>query len=131
MLSNTKEITPGSLVCEIAAMGPHGYRFVTLTCLDLGDKHEILYHFDKNYELCNLRLELPKGTPLPSISHVYFAAVLVENELKDLFAIDVQGMAIDFQGRLLLAEGQPAGPMNKTVVAVADATKPVVAGGAK
>ena len=129
MLNNIKDITPATLVSELAAMGPQGYRFVTLTCLDLGDKHEIFYHFDKGYELYNLRLELPKGTPLPSISHICFAAVLVENELKDLFAIDVQGLAIDYQGRLLLAEGAPVGPMNKTVVAVADATKPVVPGG--
>ncbi len=129
MLSNIRNITPQTLVNELAAMGPQGFRFVTLTCLDLGDKHEILYHFDKNYELHNLRMELPKGTPLQSISHIYFAAVVVENELKDLFAIDVQGLVIDYQGRLLLAEGAPKGPMNKTVVAVADATKPVVSGG--
>ncbi len=129
MLTNVTDVDVQTMVSKVAAMGPQGYRFVTLTCLDHGDKHEILYHFDKNYVLHNIRLLLPKGTPLPSISHLYFAAVLVENELKDLFAIEVQGLAIDYQGRLLLAEGQPAGPMNKTVVAVADATKPVAPGG--
>ena len=38
MLSNIRNITPQTLVNELAAMGPQGFRFVTLTCLDLGDK---------------------------------------------------------------------------------------------
>lgn len=132
MLSNAKDVTRESLLSEVAVTIPNGYRFVTITCLDEGDSHEILYHFDKNYELLNLRLRLPRGEKLQSISHIYFAAVLVENELKDLFGIDVEGLVIDFQGRLVLAEQAPQAPLNKkSVIAVADATKPVGSEGQK
>lgn len=114
MLTNTTDITTESLLKEVASRMPQGYRFVTITCLDAGDSHEIFYHFDKNYELTNLRLMLPKGQELPSISGIFFAAVIVENEMQDLFGIKVSGLAIDFGGRLVLAEGAPHAPLNKT-----------------
>ena len=118
MLTNVTEVTVAGLLGAVAVKPALGCRFVTMTCTDLGEAHDILYHFDKNYVLENLRLRLPKGQALPSISKIYFAAALVENEIKDLFGIPVQGLAIDFEGRFLLSEGAPAAPFNK---AVADA----------
>jgi Ni,Fe-hydrogenase III component G len=40
-----------------------------------------------------LPLTVPKDTLVPSISPVYFAAFLVENEIQDLFGIRFQGLA--------------------------------------
>lgn len=113
MLPNTTTVEGTRLPAEAAALLVHDYRFVTITGLEVGDGHDLYYHFDKDYELLNLLVHLPKGSPLPSISHVCFAAVLVENELKDLFGIDVQNLPIDYKGRLLLAEAAPATPFNK------------------
>lgn len=120
MLKNTREIQKADLLREAAHCLAQGYRIVTITCTDLGDAHDLLYHFDKNYELLNLRLRLPKGEELQSLSHIYFAAVIVENELKDLFGIPVKDLVIDYQGRLLLAEGAPTAPLNKSAAPAAD-----------
>jgi hypothetical protein len=52
--------------------------------------------------------------------------VLVENELQDLFGIQVADMVIDYGGRLLLTEDAPKAPLNKTVApppAAADVAK--------
>jgi len=116
MLENTINITTDTLLAEAAVRVGVGQkcRFVTLTCLDLGQEHEITYHFDRDYRLINLRLALPKGQPLSSITSVCPAAVIVENELQDLFGITVTGLSIDYGGRLLLAENAPAAPQNKT-----------------
>ena len=62
----------------------------------------------------HIRLFVPKGEGLPSISNLYFAALIVENEMKDLFGLNVTGMAIDFQGRFILSENAPKAPLNKT-----------------
>lgn len=113
MLQNCKDITRETLLTEVASKLPMGYRFVTMTCVDAGEAFDILYHFDKNYELLNLRLRLAKGESLPSVSGLVFAAVLVENEIKDLFGIDVTGLAIDYQGHFILAEGAPKAPLLK------------------
>ncbi len=113
MLQNCKDVTRENLLTEVASRLPLGYRFVTMTCVDLGDAFDVLYHFDKNYELSTLRLRLPKGETLPSVSGLVFAAVLVENEIKDLFGIAVTGLAIDYQGHFILADGAPTAPLLK------------------
>ena len=117
MIPNVREVTPQTLVHAVAPLKSDGYRFVTMTCTDLGDAHDILYHFDCDLALPHLRLKLPRGQPLPSISHVYFAAMLIENELQDLFGIKVQNLAVDFKGRLLLTEDAPRAPQNKALPA--------------
>lgn len=113
MLEEAKDVERDHVENEVAILHRLGYRFVTMTCLDAGGDHEILYHFDKQYRMRSLRLHLPKGTPLPSISALYFAANLIENEIKDMFGIVVEGLGIDFQGRFLLAEDAPRTPLNK------------------
>lgn len=113
MLEAAHDIEYDHVQNEVAILHRQGYRLVTMTCLDAGKAYEVIYHFDKAYHLCHLRLRLPKGTPLPSISSLYFAANLVENEIKDMFGIVVEGLAIDYHGRFLLSEDAPATPLNK------------------
>ncbi len=115
MLNNVSETALDHISTEVWKLKQDGYRFVTMTCCDRGESHDILYHFDKNYQLKHLRVTLPKGTELPSVSAIFFAALLVENEMKDLMGVSVSGMAIDFQGRFMLAEGAPVTPLNKSI----------------
>ena len=51
---------------------------------------------------------MPKGTVIPSISGIYFAALLVENENRDLFGLEYEGLVLDFNRTLYLEEaGDP------------------------
>ena len=36
---------------------------------------------------------------MPSISSIYLCAILYENEIHDLFGVQVAGIAIDFKGK--------------------------------
>jgi ech hydrogenase subunit D len=107
------EVTIDSLFHHVVVMKQQGYRFATMTCSDLGSQFDVLYHFDKDYNLNNLRLRIDKGVALPSISSLFFAAAIVENEMKDLFGLSVDGLAIDFQGRMILSETAPKAPLLK------------------
>lgn len=115
MLENVSVISLDQILSEVLMLKQDGYRFVTMTCCDEGAVHDVLYHFDKNYALKHLRVKVPKGTALPSISAVFFAALLVENEMKDLLGVEVNGLLIDFQGHFMLADGAPKTPLNKSV----------------
>jgi ech hydrogenase subunit D len=117
------EVSPENILSEVAARLPMGYRFVTMTCTDLGTAHDLLYHFDRDFHLETLRMTLPRGQKPPSISVIYSAALLVENEIQDLFGIRFSGLVLDYQGRLLLSEGAPAAPQNKTISAAPAAPK--------
>lgn len=111
ILIEAKEVTLDNLLNEVKYYHDNGYRLVTTTCVDLGDKFDILYHFDKDLKLKNLRLTIDKGVTLPSISSIYFCAVLPENEMQDMFGLKVEGLAVDYGGKLLLGEESPLSPM--------------------
>ena len=113
-LDQVTEVTLDTLLSQVALKLQQGCRFVTTTCLDTGDGHDLLYHFDKAYQLSNLRLRVPAGQVVSSISGLCFAALLVENEIKDLFGLSFSGLAIDFQGRLLLTADAPKAPLSKS-----------------
>ncbi len=54
MLKNLIQINLDNLIGAVAAKRAAGYRFVTITCSDLGDAFDLLYHFDKDLTLENL-----------------------------------------------------------------------------
>ena len=81
-----------------------GYRFVTISCVELdAERVDLIYHFDKDVQLAHYRLTVPKAGELPSISDIYMAAFLVENELQDQFGLVFAGLVVDF-GQTLLTE---------------------------
>lgn len=111
MLENLVEIEVDQLLRAAHKMKDNEYRFVTLTCVTLGENMvDITYHFDKNYELMNYRIKVERTTEIPSISGIYFSALLVENEITELFGVIVKGMAIDYAGHLLLTDESPESP---------------------
>jgi len=95
-------ITADKLVAEVTRLKNEGWRLVTMSSVEIdASTMQILYHFDKDLVLTNLRLSLPKGGTVPSISGVLFGAFLIENEIRDQFGVTFEGLVLDYQGRLL------------------------------
>ncbi|HEX2946850.1 MAG TPA: NADH-quinone oxidoreductase subunit C [Clostridia bacterium] len=119
MIDNVKEITVQELLGEVQKLHYEGYRFVTITCVDNNnDTLDLLYHFDKDYKLTNLRLTITKGTAVPSISKILFCALLVENEIKELFGVNIENLVVDYGGHLLLSDGAPDNPMLRQQITI-------------
>lgn len=119
MIDNVKEITVQELLGEVQKLHYEGCRFVTITCVDNNnDTLDLLYHFDKDYKLTNLRLTIPKGATVPSISKILFCAVLVENEIKELFGVNIENLVVDYGGHLLLSDGAPDNPMLRQQITI-------------
>jgi len=94
-------IAPAQLLAEATRLKNDGYRFVTMSSVELDETNmEILYHFDRDLTLVNLRVPVAKGGTLPSISGLLFGAFLVENEICDQYAIRFDGLVRDYQGKL-------------------------------
>jgi len=93
-------IKTSDLLEKVSEVEAGGYRLVQISCTRT-DKLTVDYTFDDTkYKFLNYRLELPlKNAELPSISGIYFAAFIYENELHDLFGIKIEGIAIDFGGK--------------------------------
>jgi len=76
-----------------------GNRLVQISATRMPDQVELTYSFDLDSRLTHLRLSLPpEGSRVPSICSVYACSVLYENELHDLFEVQVEGLALDFKG---------------------------------
>ena len=96
------EIVPLDTLLERArALRSQGCRLVQICATRLPDQLELTYSFDHERVMTNLRVLVPAAEArVPSISSIYWCAFLYENEMHDLFNLQVDGMAVDFHGKL-------------------------------
>jgi ech hydrogenase subunit D len=103
MSAEIVSVRPQDLVGEAARIKVEGYRLVTISCVAVDAQAiDILYHFDKGLTLKHFRVTVAKDSSVPSISAVYAAAFLVENEIQDLFGIAFDGLVVDYRRTLYL-----------------------------
>jgi ech hydrogenase subunit D len=97
-IADSRRVQVETLAGAVANMKADGQRLVCVTCSEAGEhQHELLYHFDKAFALTELRLTVNCETPVPSISTIYWAAFLAENEIQDLFGVRFSGLILDYQ----------------------------------
>ena len=92
-------VNNGELIPSVCRLCQDGYRLVQISATKK-EKLELIYSFDKNYELVNLRMDIGDDEEIQSISGIYPYAFLYENELKDLFGVNIVNINIDFKGHL-------------------------------
>jgi ech hydrogenase subunit D len=97
----TTNIEVGQLIGCVERFRNKGYRLVQIGCTKAGDLYEINYSFDKDYHFENIRITVLQDAEIPSISGMYWNSFIYENEMHDLFGIQVRGMNIDFKGTLI------------------------------
>jgi hypothetical protein len=61
---------------------------------------EIAWGFVKDGDLETIREQIVAGDVVPSISEFFGAAFLYENEIRELFGINVTGIGVDLRGQL-------------------------------
>jgi NADH:ubiquinone oxidoreductase subunit C len=115
-MENLVEINKEDLLAYTQDKVYNNYRFVTITCADNGNgTNDLIYHFDKNLELISAKVIVESGEEVQSISKIYFGAILVENEVKELFGINIKDIEIDFGGHMLLSDDDLKNPMSKQI----------------
>jgi ech hydrogenase subunit D len=92
-------VMPETLVAETRKMRDQGYRLVQICVTRLGEELQLDYSFDLNRKFVNFRFLQPKiGARVPSVSSIYWCAFTYENEISDLFGVQVDGNVLDFKG---------------------------------
>lgn len=114
MIEGYIEIFSTQLLFEARNLRFENFRFVTATCIDTNDGHfDIIYHFDKKLTLKSLRIRIQKGKKISSISSIYSCSFLAENEMKEMFGVNIIDMQIDYGGRMLLCDSEITAPLAK------------------
>lgn len=117
MIENLEILEESAVTHRAHTLKSTGYRFVTMTaCTNEDGTVDLFYSFDRELELITLKLTAAAGATVKSISDVYLAAAFVENEISELFDVKFSGLAIDYGGRFMLAEGAPDSPFGAGVI---------------
>ncbi|MBT8764121.1 NADH-quinone oxidoreductase subunit C [Desulfohalobiaceae bacterium Ax17] len=98
------ELDQSQLLAEVKQLKNEGYRLVTISAVDLGDKLDLIYHFDQDLKLKNMRVQMEKSQEFQSISSIYFCALLVENEIQDYFGVNFKDLVLDYKGHFYLED---------------------------
>lgn len=110
-------ITIEDLIHRVHSFHDDGYRLVQISCAAEGEAFEVTYSFDKDLTLTHLRIPASQENPIPSISRIYLASFVYENEIADLFGIPFTGIAIDYKGTFIKTSiPHPFGTPQITVV---------------
>ena len=107
-----ESVDVSSLISKVGDFKAEGYRLVQICGIVLDDDtYEILYSFDKDHKLANLRLDIAIGTEVESITGIYWPAFIYENEIHDLFGVQFNHSALDYKGTFFkVAEETPWKP---------------------
>ena len=101
MTQNTgpvNEIEVPAIISTADEMKGEGYRLAAITAATVEGKYEVTYSFGLDGNLCHYRVVISPGDVLPSISGIYPGAFVYENEMHDLFGIEVHGLRLDYGG---------------------------------
>jgi ech hydrogenase subunit D len=92
-------IKADELIKQTDDMKNSGHRLVQICCAKIGETIEVNYSFDKDYSFTNFRIVLPlDDLKIDSVSGIFLQALLYENEMHDLYGVEVKNMAIDYKG---------------------------------
>ena len=86
---------------EAAVMKVDGWRFIQTHAVNTDNGIDLYYSFMKDGHIKNLKVAgVTKENPVPSITDLFLAAFVFENEARELFGVDMRDIAIDFSGAL-------------------------------
>lgn len=81
-----------------------GYRLAQILSVAYEGYNEVIYSVAKEYEMENYKINLPIDEEIKSFSDIFPAAVLYENEIKELWGVKVVGMALDYHNKFYRIE---------------------------
>lgn len=112
-IQDFQDVTADGLLPRVRELKADGYRLGQICASKLADGFQILYSFDKDHVLLNLRLILPEEEEVQSITAEYWPAFIFENEMHDLFGIKIMNNALDYGGHFFkVSEPTPWNPKN-------------------
>ena len=121
------EIGIERLLPEVDALRSAGWRIIQILCISSPEGNELSYSFGLGMEMRSLRLRVLAAsaaegpaaeTEVPSITALYPAAFLYENEIRDLFGVHIERIAGDWDGKVYDVAGAPGGgkPFSKGTI---------------
>ena len=76
-----------------------GFRLTQICATAFEGYNELIYSVSNNYELENYKITVPIDTEINSISDFFPSAMLYENEMKELFGVNIKSINPDYDNK--------------------------------
>ena len=93
-----EEMGPDEIPGRAEGLKAEGYRMVQICAIAMDSATELIYSFDRDHSLLNLKAVVPFGMGVRSITPTYWAAFVYENEIHDLFGVEFEDSKLDYKG---------------------------------
>lgn len=97
----TVPVTIQTLSAEVQKQKDLKSRLVQIGCGTVGEMYELHYSFEHDDKFVDLKLVTDGKTKIGSITAIYFAAFTYENEISDLYGLEITGNVLDFKGTFI------------------------------
>lgn len=96
------EIEADRILDTVMEMKNKGLRLSQACAAYVNDKYELSYSFanEDTYEYTTLRVVIDKETEICSVTEFYPYAFLYENEMKELFGVNIKMINFDYHNKL-------------------------------
>lgn len=97
-----EEIDLDNLLTRTLEMKKRGLRVGQICAAYVNEKYELSYTFvnDGNYFMDTLRVVIDLNEKVPSITEIFPYATFYENEMKEMFGVNVELINMDYKNRL-------------------------------
>ena len=114
---------------EAQARKAAGWRYVQILAVNTEDGVDLVYSYMLDGMLDNLVVKAVQASDtVPSISDAYLESFVCENEIHDLYGLNITGIAIDFGGNFYqLAEKAPMTVISPAQLAAREKAKKIAA----
>jgi len=114
MVQDFVPVDAGKILETVKDIKEDGYRLVQLCATKKDGYIEMMYSFDRDHVLKNMKINVPENEEIESISDIYWAAFIYENEMHDLFGVKFRHLALDYGGNFFkVSESTPWNPKQK------------------
>ena len=100
LIKRTEQIGKQDIYKTCSYLKKEGWRYVQILCINREKFVDIIYTFMKDGELLDIHLNgVENNSTLPSITDLFLAAFVCENEICDLFGISFSNSRLAFSGK--------------------------------
>jgi ech hydrogenase subunit D len=100
-VQSIQEIEAATLLTEVDIMRRSEWRLIQILCVSSPAGTELSYSFGLGLAMKSLRFRVAPDEAVPSITGLFSAAFLYENEIRDMFGLKIERIRADWEGRVL------------------------------